>query len=141
MTRYMQLHAGPLTAHKGYELIAFQFRVNGTDDPDGIVQGECGRVETIVETTGVFTVQLAKPWPRQLVCPNAWLLTAHASTIEDAQYDLDSYDPATGIFTISCTTDDGDGTFTQEAVTDNGVICFTAYGQTVNLFVEDDAAP
>ena len=141
MTRYMQLHAGPLTAHKGYELIAFDFRVNGTDDPDGIVQGSCGRVETITEASGVFTVQLAQPWPRQLINPHAWLATAHASTIEDAKYDLDSYDATTGIFTISCVTDDGDGTYTVEAVTDNGVVSFSAYGQTMDQMVEDDAAP
>lgn len=141
MTRFMQLHNGPLTAHKGYELIAFDFRVDGTDDPDGIVQGECGRVESITEASGVFTVTLAKPWPRQLVCARAWAHMAHASTIEDAKYDLDSYDPDAGTFTISGVTDDGDGTYTVEALTDNTVISFTAYGQTVNQFVEDAATP
>lgn len=139
--RFTQPHAGPLTAHNGYELIAFDFRVKGTDDPDGLVQGMCGRVESITEASGVFTVQLARPFPRQLICAHAWLSTAHASTIEDAKYDIDSYDPDAGTFTISCVTDDGDGTYTVEAVTDNGVVSFSAYGQMMNTMVEDAAVP
>jgi hypothetical protein len=139
---FKQLNPGPLSAMRGAEVIAFSFRVNGSSDPDFLWQAGADAVTSVVRaSSGVFTVQFHKAYPRQIVgYGGPSVLQAHATdTIEGARYVVDSYSTTTGQLTVETITDDGDGTLTVEDITDNSVVSCVLYVQRVNALVEDES--
>lgn len=135
-----QLHDGMLTAGKGLEFVAFSFRVNGTSDPNGIVQAGANVVDSIAYAGGEFTVQLTKNYARQIVAIIPKLASADRTVLEDIVYKSGSYSATAGTFVLAGVTDDGDGTGTVEALQDNGVVSVIMVIQTMNILVEDEAS-
>lgn len=137
-----QLNPGLLSSMRGGEIFAFQFRINGSSNPDGLVQFGANAVASVVRnSTGNFTVQLNNAFPRQLLVIPAPLAQATANTtIEGVRYVVDSYDKADGQFEVETITDDGDGTLTVEDPTDNTVVTIICISQTKDTLVEDDAS-
>jgi hypothetical protein len=135
-----QINPGLLSSMRGAELFAFAFRIDGTNDPDILVQLGANAVESVVrDSAGTFIVQFNQAYPRQvLVFPTLAQATATA-TVEDVRYVLDSYDASTGQLTIETITDDGDGTLTVEDITDNSMVYVLVISQTVNGLVEDES--
>lgn len=137
---FKQTNPGLLSAIRGGELIAFSFRVEGGNDPDGLVQGNANAVASVTSpAAGTYTVTLNDPRPRQLIAVLADVasLTATVGAIESVRYVVDSYDPADGGFELETITDDGDGTLTIEDITDNSVISVLLICQTQDSLVED----
>jgi hypothetical protein len=140
---FKQINPGLLSALRGCELIAFSFRVNGSSDPNGLVQGGSNAIASVVRASaGTYTVTLNKTWPRQIVAIVAAVASATATVgaIETVRYVVDSYSTADGAFELETITDDGDGTLTIEDITDNSVISVIMVVQNHDALVEDDAA-
>jgi hypothetical protein len=140
---FKQINPGLLSALRGCELIAFSFRVNGSSDPDGLVQGLSNAVDSVVHAgAGTYTVTLNKTWPRQIVAILADLASATATVgaIENVRYVVDSYSTSDGKFELETITDDGDGTLTIEDITDNTVISVHMVVQNHDALTESAAS-
>lgn len=137
-----QINPGLLCAARGGEFIFFSFRVNGSSNPNGLVQCGANAVTSVVRnSTGNFTVQMNAAWPRQIIAILPHLAQATANTtIEDVRYVNDSYSNADGKFELETITDDGDGTLTVEDPTDNTVVHVMMAVQRVDALVEDPAS-
>lgn len=137
-----QLNPGMLSAARGGEIIAFGFRTSIGTNPDFLWQLQSNAVESVTwNSSGNFTVQLNSAYPRMIcyIKCGAHYPVATTDELADADYVLDSYDPADGQFEIVTRTDDGDGTFTVEDPDDNTVIDVFMVVQRVEALVEDQS--
>lgn len=138
-----QLNPGLLSAIRGGEVIAFSFRVNGTSNPDGLVQGRANAIDSVTyEDVGkTFTVTFNDPRPRQIIAAIVDYQTVTASTVLHKPYvKLDSYVPGSAAtFVIENVTDaNGDGAYAVSVLPDNTIVSVVLFCQTVDQLVEDD---
>lgn len=90
--------------------VAFEgsFRIDGTDDPDDIRDGNTNMIESVErEDVGLFTVTLAEgfPIPEKLVTEDAFLSQTVAPTADaEAVIVLDSYSQSTRSFQVQVRT-------------------------------------
>ncbi len=134
MASIKQLNAGLLTAARGIETIVFGFRINGTSNPDFLWQCGSNAVSSVVLTsTGLFTVQLNKSYPREIVAGHVDLQIAAAVATGLIPFiTRDSYDKTTGTFTIGVKV--AAGTATDPA--DNDIMSVTLFVQRLDQLVE-----
>lgn len=132
------LNAGLMTAARGAELIAFGFRIDGTSDPDALWQCGSNAVTSVVRTSaGLFTVQMNKAYPREIVAGSVDVQVAAAvATGLTGFITRDSYDKATGIFTVGVKVDAG--TATDPA--DNDIVTVILFVQRVDQLVTSHGA-
>lgn len=101
-----QYYCDVMTIGSGLILYAGRFRVDGTSSPDRVVDERDNTVGTLVtyENTGkTFTVTLPKVgggWPQELISLIPKVAVLAATDTGDVDYVVDSYNPATGTFTL-----------------------------------------
>jgi hypothetical protein len=79
-----QINPGLLSSMRGAELFAFAFRIDGTNDPDILVQLGANAVESVVrDSAGTFIVR-ARSWSsprwRRRLRPLRWRMCDTCST-------------------------------------------------------------
>lgn len=103
---------------------SFRFRVNGTSDPDDIIDPNGNVTSITYAATGVFTVTLDPAFrPQQLV---DWKVSVefNAAAAFAGYVDVDSYDRDAGTFTVSTY-----AVAVATVPTDNTIIGVTIVGQ------------
>lgn len=99
------------TTSKGITVDAV--RITGLDGATQTIAEDCksGLVTGCTSgATGVFVLQLSKPYPPKIVICQPTLSSAAGITDLFARYDSDGYDATAGTITIRVSDDDGDGT-------------------------------
>jgi hypothetical protein len=102
------VHQGIVTACRAGEILGFSFKAYSTGaDPDTVRDG-AGNVVTSVtrSAAGKYSVQLTKPYPRQLVAGVASLELPDGATADERAFVV-SYTASTGILLIQILVDDG----------------------------------
>lgn len=100
---YAGLTNGPEQAH-----LNFRFQINGTSDPDNIVPSKQGVTDIVRDSTGLFSITLAKKYPTMINC----LVQVQLTAVADAQAFVGhvvSYTASTGVLVVRTCEVDGDG--------------------------------
>lgn len=92
------------TKHPNVDLVAFRFRIDGTDDPDGLFPGYQGITSVTRSSEGLFAITFDFKYPFMLACVGA-VESAVANTTGTAVQVI-SYTASTGVLLVSTTAND-----------------------------------
>lgn len=108
---------------------AFRFQTNTGSAPSLLKDGKAGL--TVVRTSaGLYTVQLPKPYPAQLIAcvPNFAVATAGTAD-QQARYVRASYSATAGTFQIMLLLDDGTPAIGEAGVAADEVDCIAVFNR------------
>ena len=145
----MRYHCDLMMHGPGLVLAVGRFRIDGTNDPDRTVDGVPNVKQTVVDfpSTGHYTVQLPKVgggYPQELISCVAQVAyiddtDAGLDEINTIRYTVDSYDKATGTFTLTHTVaviTDAAGSVTVGNPNDNSEVHFQAVFRNVGILAQ-----